>query len=529
MADMGVARTRIRVKGTKIYADAFTDPLGGSAGMGSNYEAAGQGTRARNWLVSQAGPNASLSYALPTLRSRSRDAVRKNPLAESGVATIETNVVGAGIKPQFRTPDTGLNKELAELWADWTDEADADGRGDFYGLQALAVRGMVEAGEMFARFRVRRPGDMETVPLQVQLLEPEFCPLDRDLIGRGGNEIRQGIEFNAFGQRTAYWMYRQHPNDFPVIGNLDLEPVPVPATEIAHIYQARRAGLIRGEPWLTRALIKLRDLDSYDDAELLRKKTAALFAGFITRPDGTGEFMGEGEPDEHGTADVSLEPGSMGVLKPGESVEFAEPADVGGNYEVFLREQHRKLAVSMGVLYEQLTGDYSEGNDRTFRAAANEFRRRAAMWQHHLVVFHLCRPTARRFLDLAVLSQVIKLPRQIEGRDLYRINWVPEGWSYINPVQEVQAQQLEVRSGFRSRSDVISSRGQDADQVDREQQADNERADEMELKHDSDGRQGKAGSGAGGASGMVGEDNQGAGERPEDDEDQPKKGKKPNA
>jgi capsid protein len=42
-------------------------------------------------------------------------------------------------------------------------------------------------------------------------------------------------------------------------------------------------GQIRGEPWLARALVKLNELDQYDDAELVRKKTAAMFAGFITR------------------------------------------------------------------------------------------------------------------------------------------------------------------------------------------------------------------------------------------------------
>ena len=31
---------------------------------------------------------------------------------------------------------------MQELWDDWTEEADADGRTDFYGLQALVCRAL---------------------------------------------------------------------------------------------------------------------------------------------------------------------------------------------------------------------------------------------------------------------------------------------------------------------------------------------------------------------------------------------------
>ena len=36
-----------------------------------------------------------------------------------------------------------------------------------------------------------------------------------------------------------------------------------------------RPGQHRGQPWLTQVLVKLYELDQYDDAELVRKKLAA--------------------------------------------------------------------------------------------------------------------------------------------------------------------------------------------------------------------------------------------------------------
>jgi lambda family phage portal protein len=483
------AAMRYRIKGTGIYVR----PVRVDGNL--PYEAAGQGRRATTWLAPSMGPNASLRYSQGTLINRSRDAVRKNPLADAIVSTVESNIVGTGIKPQWQTDDKGLNRDLAALWLEWTDESDADQRLDFYGQQALAMRGIVEAGEVFGRLRVRRPEDMTTVPLQLQLLESEFCPITetRALPGR---EIRNGIEFDLVGRRTAYWMYRQHPFDWSALGGVaDLTPMAVPASEVAHVAILRRPGQIRGEPWLTRALIKLRDLDKYDDAELMRKQVAALIAGFITEPgEETDAFAGEvPKSDENGVALATWEPGTLQKLRPGEEVTFSTPTEVGATYEPFMREQKRAVAVAGGILYEQLTGDYSKVNDRTFRASVNEFRRRAAMWQHHVAVYQLCRPVASRWIDLALLAGLIRLPRGMEERALKRIKWVPQGWAYIHPVQEVDADLKAIRAGLKSRSDAVSERGESAEDIDRQTAEDNARADALGNAYDSDGRRPQSG------------------------------------
>ena len=77
----------------------------------------------------------------------------------------------------------------------------------------------------------------------------------------------------------------------------------------------------------SRALVKLHELDQYDDAELVRKKTAAMFAGFITRVQPEDQLMGEGLPDENGIALAGLEPGTMQILEAGEDIKFSQPAN----------------------------------------------------------------------------------------------------------------------------------------------------------------------------------------------------------
>ena len=135
-------------------------------------------------------------------------------------------------------------------------------------------------------------------------------------------------------------------------------------------YRVLRPGQIRGEPWLSRALVKLNELDQYDDAELVRKKTAAMFAGFVTRQSPEDNLMGEGAADGEGVSLAGLEPGTLQILEPGEDIKFSDPADVGGSYSEFLRTQFRAVASAIGVTYEQLTGDLTGGRLAAFAGSA---------------------------------------------------------------------------------------------------------------------------------------------------------------
>jgi lambda family phage portal protein len=476
---------RFRVKGTRQYIEPIHKATAFDGGTRVG--------RVVRWAPASAGPNAITTVGLQTIRGRSRDLVRENGYAQAGVEALVSNIVGSGIVPQFTTPDAAFNKELSAAFLEWTDEADADGRLDFYGLQALAVRSMIEGGDAFVRMRVRLPSDGLSVPLQVQVLEAEYCPDDKN--GRqGGNDIRCGVEFSPIGQRVAYWLTRQHPNDWLPGGLLPRqETFRVPVTEVAHLALVSRPGMIRGEPWLARALVKLHDLDAYDDAQLIRQKIAALFTGFIRRelPATEGDeadLFGPPVAVGDGVALASLEPGTMQVLDDGESIDWSAPPSPGDNYEEFMAQQLRGVAASIGVLYEQLTGHYKDMNDRTFRAAVNEFRRRCGMWQHHVVVFQVCRPVIRRWAELAVLSGRVKLPAGISLGMVARPKWVPQGWAYINPTQDVQAKENEVRAGFKSRGQIVSEDGYDVEQVDAEMAADNARADRLGLILSSDAR-----------------------------------------
>ncbi|QTD47415.1 phage portal protein [Ottowia testudinis] len=477
---------------------------GGSSSSTPLHEAAGRGRRAMAWTPGNPGAVAALLNTHSDLRSKSRDLVRRNAWANAALDAFVANAVGTGIKPQSLCPDDAFRKEVQALWRDWTEEADAAGQTDFYGLQALACRAMLEAGECLIRLRPRRLEDGLSVPLQIQLLESEHLPITLNQDLGNGNVIRAGIEFDALGRRVAYHLYRAHPEDgrlAPMSGSgagqnsgNGIDTVRVPATEVLHLYRVLRPGQIRGEPWLSRALVKLHELDQYDDAELVRKKTAAMFAGFVTRQHPEDNLMGEGAPDAAGVALSGLEPGTLQILEPGEDIKFSDPADVGGSYGEFLRTQFRAVAAAMGITYEQLTGDLTGVNYSSIRAGLLEFRRRCEMIQHSVLVHQLCRPVWAAWLKQAVLAGSITASGYMKGdpasrRHYGQAKWIPQGWQWVDPEKEFKAMLLAIRAGLMSRSEAIAAFGYDAEDIDREIAADNQRADELGLIFDSDARQ----------------------------------------
>ena len=105
--------------------------------------------------------------------------------------------------------DLSYVKSTAQLflkkWNRWIRESDveydpnnpASGQTDFYGQQMIIAREVMEAGEVFVRFRPRPRKEGLAVPLQLQLIEAEQLPLWRMSSQEmpTDNRVRSGIEF----------------------------------------------------------------------------------------------------------------------------------------------------------------------------------------------------------------------------------------------------------------------------------------------------------------------------------------------
>lgn len=470
-----------------LNASGQPQPL--SAASSLLYEGASTGERMGNWGLSSAGPNAALK-SLGSIRKRTREFERNNPTVKGTLDSFTSNLVGTDISPSWVLDNEAQREELQLLWEDSQLEADFYGLSDFYGTQEIVCRSMIRDGEVLGLLHDVDPAMGLVVPLQVQLLEADHLDVNYNDISPDGNEIRFGIEYQN-GRRKRYWPYANHPGEVFLTAD-NISRVPVDAADMLHVFRPLRAGQARGMGWLAPIIVKLHDIDIYDDAEVVRKKAAALWGGFIYS-DGPvdGRTLGANKTTATSGAPTSIQlaPGSFPVLKNGMKVAFNETADVGNNYLDFFRVQFRQAARGVGITYEMLTGDLTGVNYTSLRAGLIEFRRLCETIIARTLIFQYNRPYINRWVRTAVLNgatSTISVGEYMRNpRRFHRVDWHLDGWDFTDPVKDRVAEKMDIRNGIETRGMKIARRGgTSAARIDRINKGERDQADTMGLVYD---------------------------------------------
>lgn len=415
------------------------------------YDGAAKGRRTGDWWTTGASANMEVHTALAWLRNRSRELVRNNPNAKNSVRVVANNTVGTGIMP---TPKfTGknakkVNDTLKDKWKVWADKigCDFDGQLNMYGIQHLVMKAVAESGECLVR---RVHSTDPKFPLKLQVLEADFIDTYKHELVFDDKGLRRyyGIEYNRKGERVGYWIYKMHPVEFGF-----MESVLVPAADILHIYEVERPGQIRGVPFNAASMLRMRDLDKYEDAELIRQQIAACFTVFITS---------DGEDDGATGAGTNLEkvePGIIEHLKPGKTVTFATPPITQG-YETYTKTIKQSVAAGNGVTYEAMTGDLSNVNFSSGRMGWLETQRNFAHWQWNMLIPKLCDPIYNWFVEANGLLGNIPI-----GLDI-PVGWTPPRREMIDPLKEGKAQELQMRSMVKSWGETVKENGYNPEEV----------------------------------------------------------------
>lgn len=433
------------------------------------HEGATQSTRMRNKGMKSSGPNVEIERSLSTLRKRSRYAIANHPYGATAANAYVDNLVGNGITAKWE------NKELQAYWERFISQCDADGNNNFYGLQALACRAEFSDGETLIRRRWRRAADGLTVPLQIEIIESDHLPVNLTDLTKG---IRLGIQKNIIGQRVAYHLHANHPDDLPH-GMLSNATKPVPASDILHYFSVLRPKQDRGIPHLSVVLLRLYEIDEMQDATLVKQKTAQLFAWIIKKRQ--QEWSDEDETDidnatnserydevVEGEAIKRIRSGGVHYLDDDEDISFSSPDGVGATYVEWIKSELRAVSKAIGLTYEQLTGDLTGVNYSSIRAGLVEFRRRIERLQNHLMIFKFCHPVAKWFLEAVWMNNLVSLPDYHTDPDQYLPKWKTPRWDWVDPLKDVMADILEVRAGLNSRANKVAERGEDIDDINEE-------------------------------------------------------------
>lgn len=452
--------------------------------MVRGYEGADRSRMKSSWRTPSTSADAEISGAGRLLRDRMRDLVRNNPHAANALSVLVTHAIGDGIVP--RTKDPKVN----ELFKRWARTCDADGHLDFYGIQSLAAREMFESGDGIVRRRRRRLEDGLPVPLQLQVLESDMIDGMKDGNFSGSNLTIQGIEFDALGKPRTYWMFGSHPGNSFFDPRGTLQSKPVPAEDIAHVFEKQRTQ-VRGIPWGSPVISSLHDLASYEAAEIVRKRLEACLVGVVTGgEDGDGVGMPVTAPDGSavppGVYDVrgarveKFAPGMFYNAVGGRDIKFSQPAATG-SYETYKTSMLHTIAAGFRVPHALLSGRLDKVNYSSSKIGIEGFKRTISALQWQVIIPMLCQPIWDWFLEAAFLAG------QIDHMD-HPAEWAPPRFYSADPGRDVAAKLAEVRAGFKSLSAAIAETGENPDDVLDEIASDAKKVDDRKLILDSDPR-----------------------------------------
>ena len=417
-----------------------------------HYEAASRSRSTKGWRTTSGDANSAIRGGLARMRDVSRDMIRNTPYAARARDVVVNNVVGKGIIPSAIDKKGAPHTEAEDLLRAHFDTTaiDADGLHDLYGIQELMMNATFSDGEVLIRRRLRRASDRLPVTFQVQVIEADY--LDTSVHGKmsNGNTAIEGVEFDLIGRRVAYHIYRDHPGSVTAFRSTESERIG--AQNIIHMFRCDRPGQTRGVPWLAPVALRLQDLHTYEDAQLVRQQMAQMWAMFIQDqdPDADGELSAN--PRD------SVEPGMIDFLPPGKSIQFSEPPKVDG-YDAFTTGVLRGAAAGVGITYEAMAGDLSKVNFSSARMGRLEMDRNVSRWQELMMI----RQGLARIGDWFRQAAALEI-----NPDEYRLEWTAPRRALVDPNREVPPMLELIGGGLKSRRQTIRELGFDPDRVEQE-------------------------------------------------------------
>lgn len=435
------------------------------------YTGASRGKRQfGDWATSGGDADADINFDLPLLRERSRDLIRNNPLATGAINTKVVNVVGTGLalKSAIDRDFLGLSEDAAEQWQRnaerefrlWAESPDCDAERtlNFYGLQELAFRSVLENGDAFAvPTYLDRAGVL--YQLAVQLIEADRCMNE----GRKADTatLSGGVEKDASGAPLQYHFLNQHPGAMrPGYKGATWTKVPAftPSgrRNVLHLYRKLRIGQSRGVPDLAPVISALKQLGDYTEAELTAAVVSGLFTVFIKSTDGDAPMPGlTTDVTDTGRADqqsIKLGAGAMVGLADGESIETANPGRPNQAFDPFVQAILRQIGVALELPFEVLIMHFQSSYSAA-RAAllqAWKFFKARRFW----LADAFCRPLYEMWLTEAVAMGRIKAPGFLQDPAIRHAylgsEWVGDAPGALDPMKEAQAAALMEDRGWKT-------------------------------------------------------------------------------
>lgn len=402
---------------------------------GRSYAGAERGRLVNDWRATGASADAELFSDHSLLRNRTRQMRRDDTYASTAGRQIVTHLVADGITVQAMHSDPDTANRAQDIWDGWA-ASKVDGEDDFYGVQKKAVSGMIDGESLITWSSIGGEPDA-----MLHVLEGDYLDTYRNERLPDGGKIVAGVEFDQNGLRVAYWMFPNHPGDiFGWAGGLVRASQRVDARDVDHLFEPLRPGQTRGVPWMYAAMRTLRDVSEIEQSIQVKKRVEACLAVF-RRPgeSSVGSPLGEQAAQANTSNWETLRPGMIIQGQAGETIDVVNPSQ-SGDGDGFLRGKKMAAAAAIGVPYHLMTGDVTNANYSSLRADIVPFYERLDDITFNVLVPRLCDPAFYRRMRSAALK--LQQPKLLE----VRTEWTPSPRPWVDPLKEMQAEKMEMRS-----------------------------------------------------------------------------------
>lgn len=447
------------------------------------YDAADQtGDHMADWNPFLGSPDGDLNMYRDRIVSRVRDLVRNDGWASGAVTRILDNAIGANFRPIFKPDFLALaahtgNKAFDHVWADefgqaleaawrtWANDVgrycDSQRNLTVSQIMRLGFRHKIVDGDALAMLHwlpERVGAGRARYATTIQVIDPDR--LSNPQLVFDADNMRGGVEIDAYGAAVAYHIRRAHQGDyFSAAKAVTWERIERETSWgrpiIVHDYDHDRAAQHRGGAGIFAPVVqRLKMLIKYDGAELDAAIINAIFGAYIESPydpalvesalgddDSVGKYQEE-RSSFHGDHKIKLGGARMPILFPGEKINAVDAARPNSNFKDFEAAVLRNFAAGTGLSAQQVSNDWSDVNYSSARGAMLEAWKTLSRRRNDFAL-GFGQPIVSAFVEESMEVDNLPLPAgapaYTEFRAAYsRTKWMGPGRGIIDPVKERQ-------------------------------------------------------------------------------------------
>lgn len=376
---------------------------------------------------------------------------------------------------QVGDPDISANLLIERARARWqrAEFCDVRGRRNYNVLCQLRLINGVRDGDIFIR-HIRDP-KVNEFGYSIQLISAEWCDRFYNDTLDNGNVVIMGIEYQmnswGLGKPVAYYFIKRQARDWQFtslwagfgVGSYSrgINRARIDAADIIHYARPVDADATRPAPWAASTMLKGRQLDQYELAEVIAAREAACKTGFyysdVLPEGGLAQFL----PDPTtGVSTEALAPGESRALKWGVKYQERDPKHPNGNFGSFRKGMGQSTSAGMpGGDYNVLFNDLENINFSAGRLGRLDTNEMSKLIQRFDIDTAEC-PIFEAWLEMALITGAVNLPLQKIDK-FNRPIFQGRRWAQVDEVKAINSAALRIANKLSSRNRECAEEGID--------------------------------------------------------------------